>query len=166
MTDEISRLPSLHSGVVAAATVSVVTLALGFYAAIAVPFGVLALCAAAVAVVRGWRRAAVWAGILLFGGVVAAAVENAPTPVVLVGAGGAVVVWDLLDNAIGLGEQLGREADTRRTEVVHAAGSVALAFAVSAGSYGLYSLAGGEKPLSALVFLLVAVVALTSVLRT
>ena len=166
MTDEITRLPSLHSGVFAAAAISVVTLVLGFYAVLSVPFGGLALCAAAVAVVRGWRRAAVWAGVLLFGGAVAAAVENAPTLVVLVGAGGAVVAWDLLDNAISLGEQLGREADTRRTEVVHAGGSVAVALGVAAGSYGLYSVAGGGKPLSALVFLLVAVVALTSVLRT
>lgn len=166
MTEEITRLPSLQSGGLAAAAISVVALALGFYSMLALPFGALALCAAAAAVARGWRRAAVWAGVLLFGAAVAAAVENAPTLVVLLGAGGAVVAWDLLDNAISLGEQLGREADTRRTEVVHAGGSVALALGVSVGSYGLYSVAGGGKPLSALVFLLIAVVALTSVLRT
>jgi len=165
VTHEIDRLPPLHSGVAAVVLISLLTLLTGLYTGFAAPFGVASMLAATVSMLRGWRRAATWSGSLLFLGAVAAGTQNAPTFVVLLAVSGAVVAWDLLDNAVSLGEQLGREASTGRAELVHVGGSAVVGLAVSLGAYGLYTVVGGGKPLSALVLFLLAAVALTSVLR-
>ncbi len=165
MTGEIDRLPPLHSGVAAVVMIGFLTLLAGVYAGLAAPFGVLSMFAAVVTMLRGWRRAAFWSGGLLFLGGIVAGIQNAPTVVVLLVVSGAVVAWDLLDNSVSLGEQLGREASTGRAEIVHVGGSAVLGLGVSLAGFALYSVAGGGMPLSALVFLLLSAVALTSVLR-
>lgn len=165
MTGEIDRRPPLRGGVAAVALLAVLTLVESVYAPYAAPFGALAVLAATAAAARGWRRAATWAGFLAFLGAVVAGVQNAPPVVVLLGVTGAVVAWDLLDNGVSLGDQLGREASTGRAELVHAGGSAALGLGVSFAAYALYTVVGGGKPLSALVLLLLAAVALTSLLR-
>ncbi|WP_135820228.1 DUF7519 family protein [Halostella litorea] len=166
MTVEIDRLPPVNSGMAAVVVASLCTALLGLYSLYAAPFGALAMVAAAGTTFRGWRRAATLTGVFLFLGAMVSGVLGAPTVVVVAGVGGSVVAWDLLDNAVSLGEQLGREADTSRAELVHAAGSVSVGAVVSLCSYGLYQVAGGGRPLAALVFLLLGAVALTSVLRS
>lgn len=77
----------------------------------------------------------------------------------------ALVAWDLGEHAIALGEQLGRRADTARLELLHAAGSVAVATA-GAGTASLgFLLARGGRPELALVSLLFGVIALLTALR-
>ena len=166
MTTEIERLPPVTSGVAAVVVASLCTAVIGLYSLYAVPFGALAMVAALATTFRGWRRAATLAGVFLFLGAVVAGVLDVPTAVVVAGVAGAVVVWDLLDNAVSLGEQLGRETDASRAELVHAVGSVSIGLVVSLTSYGVYAVAGGGRPLAALVFLLLGVVALTSLLRS
>jgi hypothetical protein len=55
-----------------------------------------------------------------------------------------------------LAAQLGREADTRRVEVVHLVGSAAVAAAAATVGYGVYLTAGGGQPVAALLLLLLA----------
>lgn len=62
----------------------------------------------------------------LFVGALAAAGSTAPAVVAFVGAAGALLVWDLGENTTVLREQLGGEVDTRRVEITHATGSVAV----------------------------------------
>lgn len=89
--------------------------------------------------------------------------------VVIVLVVGAVVVWDLGEFAVGLGEEVGRRVDTGQVEGVHAAGSLGvgvLAFGLAGGAYGLVQVftASGRIALLALAaavagaFLLVAAV--------
>ncbi|WP_440989632.1 DUF7519 family protein [Haloarchaeobius baliensis] len=65
------------------------------------------------------------AGLLLFASI-AAGFGEAPAPVVFVGVAAALATWDLSVNATLIGEEVGRAAETRRGEVIHAAGVLAV----------------------------------------
>jgi hypothetical protein len=110
-------------------------------------------------------RAVVTAGAgLLFVGVLLSGASGAGAEPLLIGTIGAIVAWDVGENGIGIGQQLGRAADTRRAELVHAASSLVVG-AVTAGlGYGVYRGAASGQPLTALVFLLVGAVVLVSAL--
>lgn len=75
------------------------------------------------------------------------------------------LAWDLADHGIALGEQVGREARTRRNVAVHA-GTTLLAGGLSvAVVYGVYLAAAGNQPVAALALLLFGAVALASAVR-
>lgn len=82
-----------------------------------------------------------------------------PGPLLVAGVA-AVVAWDAADQAVGVGEQLGRAARTRRVEAVHAAGSLLVGLGGATVGYGAYRLAGGGTPVAALALLLVGAIAL------
>lgn len=102
---------------------------------------------------------------LLFVAALSGTVSSVPPFVTFLGVGAALLVWDLGENAVGLGRQLGTDAETRRGEVVHATGSL---LAVGVGivvalvaMYGLgpLSVPSGGRALLALVLALVALLA-------
>ncbi|PAU85111.1 hypothetical protein CK500_00100 [Halorubrum salipaludis] len=75
------------------------------------------------------------------------------------------LAWDLADHGVSLGEQVGREARTRRNVAVHA-GTNLLAGGLSiAVVYGAYLAAAGSQPVAALALLLFGAVALASAVR-
>ncbi len=161
----VTRAPSAPSGSVAllAGAVSLLGSTLG--AADALPVAVLGVAVLAAGVYRASRRAVtVGAGALLLAVVVSGVRGAGPEPL-LVGVLGSLVAWDVAEHGIGVGEQLGRETETRRGELVHAASSVLVGTAGAAVGYLVYSLSAGGQPVSALVFLLVGVVALVAALR-
>lgn len=83
----------------------------------------------------------------------------------LVATVGTIVVWDVGDRAINLGEQVGRVGRTRRLEAVRAGGTLlvgGLAVAIAPVVEGFGS---SGLPLSALAALLVAVLLLTAALH-
>lgn len=127
--------------------------------------GALGVAVLAVGLVRG-SRLAVSAGAvgLLVGVLLAGVLGAAPEPLVFSTAA-TVVAWDVAENAVGLGEQLGRGADTRRAELVHAAGSAALAAGTAGLGYAAFRAVAGPQPVAALVLLLFAGVVLTAALR-
>lgn len=102
---------------------------------------------------------------LLFVGVLVAGVFGAAPELLLVAASGTVVSWDVAENAVGVAQQLGREADTARAELVHAAGSAAVAALGSGVAYLAFTQVGGGHAESALVFLLLGAVLLAAALR-
>ncbi|MFB6153157.1 MAG: hypothetical protein ABEJ27_02790 [Halodesulfurarchaeum sp.] len=83
----------------------------------------------------------------------------------LVGATFAVAAWDVGEHAIDLGEYVGRSARSRHAVLAHAAASLAVGLVPVGIGYGVYLLAPGGRPLSALVLLLLAVVLVTLGLR-
>ncbi|WP_143085762.1 DUF7519 family protein [Halogranum rubrum] len=102
---------------------------------------------------------------LLFVAALVGTVSSVPPFVTFVAVGAALLVWDLGENAVGLGRQLGVDAETRRGEVVHTTGSalavgVGIVVAVVA-MYGLgpLSVPSGGRALLALVLALVALLA-------
>lgn len=160
---EIDRSPARLSGGLSlgAGGVAVAAGGTGLGGALGV-FGLLLL---GVGQLRGTRTAVTVGALLGFGGVVAAGASGAAPAVVLVGTAAAVLAWDLGEQAINLGEQLGRSARTRNAELVHAANSTLVAAAAIGIGYGLFLVAAGGQPVPALVLLLGAGVLLAAALR-
>ncbi|WP_425498323.1 DUF7519 family protein [Halogeometricum salsisoli] len=124
--------------------------------------GVLVLAAG---LVRASRRVVTLGATALFLGVLyAGARGGAPEPLLL-GALGTVVSWDAAEYAIGVGEQLGREADTTRLTLVHSATTLAVGVVGAAVAYAVSLSVGGGQPVASLVLLLFGVVALVAALR-
>lgn len=131
----------------------------------AAPLGLAGVLLVGLGVLRGARAAVTWGALLAFAGVVLAGVGGAPPEALLVGTAAAVLAWDLGEQAVNVGEQLGRTASTRTGELVHAANSTLVAVAGVAVGYGLFLVAAGGQPVSALVVLLAAALALAAALR-
>jgi hypothetical protein len=165
VTREIDRSPARLSSALAvtaaalAAGTSALTTSLGLVVAVA---GFLVV---GVGVGWGSRRAVtLGAAALLVAALFGGLVSGAPY-LLLPGVIATVLAWDLGEQAINVGEQLGRGADTTRLEVTHAAGSTVVGVGAGALGYGVYLVASGGQPVTALVFLLLAAVVLTSALR-
>lgn len=111
------------------------------------------------------RRGLVTLGsTLLVAGVLVAGVEGASTLLVLWGVVAGVFAWDVGQNALCLGEQLGHEAETVRAELLHAGSSAAVGLGTAALGYGVYLVGTGGRPVAAVVLLLFAAAALVAAL--
>lgn len=95
------------------------------------------------------------AGGLVFGAFVAAG-DGAQLAVVLVGVTAAVLAWDVGQNGLSIGRQLGREAATARAELAHVLASLAAGSCIVTAGYVASSVAIGTQPIIAVVFLLLA----------
>jgi hypothetical protein len=136
----------------------------GFYSWPALVAGALGLVLLVVGVVRGTNRTVSVGAFGLFAGAVLAGAQGAPVIPVLASVTASVLAWDFGNHAIGLGAQLGPEADTLRLEAVHLTASTAVGAVVAAVGFGLYRTGTGEQPVAALVLLVVAAVLLVEAL--
>lgn len=84
---------------------------------------------------------------------------GAPASAIMIGTIGAILAWDLAHNAISHGRQVGRDADTVRPELLHAAGSTGVGVVTAVLGYALYGAVTAGQPVTA-----VALLALASVL--
>ncbi|AEM55940.1 hypothetical protein HISP_01655 [Haloarcula hispanica N601] len=107
----------------------------------------------------------------LFGASAFAATLDTSTWLVLAGLVGAVVVWDAGSFGTTLGHEVGTGAATRRTELVHTGGTVAVGGVGAAATLGLAGVARGSVAVepsvavAGLVVCLVAVLALVGAIR-
>ncbi len=106
-----------------------------------------------------------WAAAIGAGGIaVAGYLRGAVEPLLAAGVALALA-WDLADHGIAVGEQVGREARTRRNVAVHAGTSLLAGGLSVAVVYGVYLAAAGNQPVAALALLLFGAVALASAVR-
>lgn len=119
----------------------------------------------AVGLRRGNERIVTGGGCALFLGALVAGIGGGGVGPVLVGGALAVIAWDAAVNAIELGNQVGRAAETRSAELYHVAGTTAVAFATTAVAYALYAGLRSSRPITSVVLLTFAVVLLASALR-
>lgn len=114
----------------------------------------------------GIRQMLVDLGALgLFAGVALGGLQGAPVLSVLLGTVAAVVAWDAAGTSMSMGRQMGREAATKRAEVVHALVGTVVGIVAVGGGYVIYRVAGGGKPTAALLLMIIAVGLLVSGLR-
>lgn len=108
---------------------------------------------------------------LLFVAALAGTVSGAPAFLTFLGVAAALLVWDLGENAVGLGHQLGVDAETRRGEVVHATGSLlAVGVGVVVALVAMYGLGpltvpSGGRAILALALALVSLVAFVAAIH-
>lgn len=125
--------------------------------------GLVLLAAGVVRVRGGWARYLVMSGtgLLLIGVLLSGVVHGASRPFLLAGAAATVVAWDVGEQGINLGEQVGSRASTWSAELVHA-GASALVGAIGIGlAFGVYAVGFERVPLVGLLLLLAGAVTLT-----
>lgn len=79
---------------------------------------------------------------------------------------GAALVWDLGENSVSLGRQVGRKARTFWNETVHGVGSVLVGAVSAGGAYVAFGFGTGGQPLEGVFFLLVSIVLLAAFLHS
>ncbi|WP_435360522.1 DUF7519 family protein [Haloarchaeobius sp. DFWS5] len=165
---EIDRRPARLSALVALGAGALAALAAVLTGSAGVIGAAIGMAALAPGVVLGSRRLVHIGAVGLFGGLVfAGATGTAPAAelLMLVGTTGTVLAWDVGQNAIGIGEQLGRGADTSRAELAHVGGSTVVGILTAGSAFGVYQVATEGQPLTALALMILAVVILTTALR-
>ena len=120
----------------------------------------------AVAGLRSRQRSTVELGaMVIFVGIVVAGIAESE-PLWLVGAAvGTTLVWDLGEQAITVGEQVGTRAQSDRGERRHALMSVGVGIGIGGVLLGVHSVSTGGFPVGGLVVLLVAALLLASAVR-
>jgi len=129
--------------------------------------GLAVLLAGLLPVRAGWERRLVTTGAaFLFVGVVTSGVVRGASEIQLLAAGVAsVLAWDLGEQAVSLGGQVGRRAQTHRAELVHAGGSLLAGVAILAVTLGVAALDVQGLSLAGFAVLLVAAFALVVATR-
>jgi hypothetical protein len=103
---------------------------------------------------------------LLFLSVLTAGVVRQPPLATLLGSGVlTVLAWDAGENAIGLGDHLGRRASTYRAEAVHLGGTALVGVITVAGGWLVTDLGSPGLPLGAFLGLVTALVLLAGALH-
>lgn len=140
-----------------------------FAGIVAAPLGGSVVGLAAIGFVAGsfLRSARVlsWAaGTGAVGIAIAGYLGGAVEPLLVAGVGLALA-WDVADHGLSVGEQVGREARTRRNVAVHAGANLLVGGLSVAVVYGVYLAAAGGQPVAALALLLFGGVVLASAFR-
>ena len=161
----VDHTPPVEAAVAVAAVGAVSAGALALGSILGGTVGALGVVVTLIGVLRGWLSA-VGGGATLSGlGLLLAGLGNAPPGSLLVGAVGTVLLWDLGDHAVGIGQQLTAEAEAGRLVAVHAAVSVAVGIAVASVGYGIFTAASGGQPAVGVLFLLAGAIGLAVALR-
>lgn len=164
-TEQIDRSPARLSSTLAVFAAVMAAVASGFGALVALAAGSVGVLLVTAGAVRGSRRVLAFGVGALFLGVAFGGLGTGSVESSLLAMAATMLAWDFGEQAINVGEQLGREADTRRGEVTHAAASTLLAASAVAVGYLIYAVATGGQPVAALILLLVGAVFLTMALR-
>ena len=162
---EITREPSRFGTAVAAgfALLSIAATAVSVPNAAAVSGAGLLVLAAGLATAS--RRLVTNGSAVLLIGVLYAGYTGAAPLLVLVGGLMGVLAWDAASNAVSIGEQLGKETDTMRAEVLHVVSSFLVGTLAVAVGYAVYLSAAGQQPIAAVFLLVVGAIALVNALR-
>lgn len=161
--DDLDRGPTRTSAAIStvAALLAVALLGPGFVQAVSVPGAILV----GIGCVVGSRKAVDYGVLCLVAGIALIGVGGAPperlVPCTLL----AILAWDAGGYGIGLGEQLGRAAETRRAEVVHSALTLGVGAAGASIGYGAFRSTAGGRPVLALALLLAGAVTIAIAVR-
>lgn len=151
---------SILSAVVAAATTTPFT-------TLSLPFGVAGVFVLVGSItVRasvGWLTAGV--GLIGTGAIVAGGFGVVPPAVFVLAVGAVAVAWDAGQYGIVLGEQLGRQAPSRRLQLVHVASTVLVVTVAGGVAYFGYLFGSGGRPGAAVALVVLGAVGAAWVFR-
>lgn len=161
---QIDRSPAVFSGSVAVAA-ALVALSPGIYGGAALAAGAVGFVVLLGGVTRGVQPVVTVGATALLVGAILAGLDGAPVEVLLLAVTATVTAWDAGRNAITVGDQLGREAETLRLEAVHLGATAITGTLTASAGYAIYRTVTGGAPVLALLFLVLAAVLLASALR-
>ena len=124
--------------------------------------GIWAMAAGVAPVRRGWERRliATGTGLIFVAVVTSGVVQTTDLWPLLVAGAATIVAWDITENAVSLGDQVGEDARTLRAELTHGAATGLVAGGAILLVYAVQSLGVDGLPFAALAALLLAGVAL------
>lgn len=163
--NRISRKPTIVSSVAALLAAATGVLLSGPYSSLALLAGGGGLVLFVAAVATGTRPLVTIGALGVFVASIAAGVRGAPPAILLASVLAAVLAYDFAGTAVDLGEQLGREADTQRLELLRLGMSSLAGVVAATASYLVYLVGAGGQPLSAVILLLITVFVLFVALR-
>lgn len=165
-TVSVDHSPTRLSTIAAMVAAVVAGLTSAPFALLALPLGLggIAIIASGLFLEASRFRVTMGAAGLFLSVIVAGAYGIAPA-LLLVSAAATVLAWNFGLNAISLGEQIGREAETSRNEIVHAASATIVAMLSAGVAYVVYLTAGGGRPVAAVAMLSLALVFLIWAIR-
>jgi uncharacterized membrane protein YbaN (DUF454 family) len=160
---EVDRGPARLSSALATIAALLAVLTSAPLSVLAVLLGGVGFVVLAVALFARGSRRLLWLGtVSIFGGALdAGARAAAPPALVLTSVAAVLLAWDVGQNAISVGEQLGRGAETWRAELVHAAVSTVVAVLVAVAAYAVFGLGVGSPPVLAVLLFVGASLLLT-----
>lgn len=130
------------------------------FAFLAIPFGLagFALFAASLFRVysRGWLTFGT--GLVLTGVLITGAYGAVQAELMLVAVGATVLAWDLGQQGISIGEQLGRNTKSNRLQLVHSAISAFVIGFISFVAYFVYLFMGDGRPAPAVALIVAGIV--------
>jgi len=148
---QIDHSPSKLSAIVATVAAAIAAATSAPFQVLTLPLGLSRIAAVAaglwVTESRTWvsiGAASLILSILLSGSL------GTPTELLLISMVATVVAWDVGQNAISLGEQMGRHSTTRRNEIIHGSASAVVSLAAGGLAYVIYLTASGGQPVAAL----------------
>ncbi|KAB1197143.1 MULTISPECIES: hypothetical protein [Haloferax] len=162
---EITRRPTRSGAAIALSAAGLATLALAFTTATAAVGGLVGTLVIAAGLTRGSRRTLDAAGGVFFLALLFAGLGGVGTEALLLAAVASILAWDVAENALSVGEHLGRETDTTRLEIVHAATTLVVLTVGAGVVYAIWAVASGGQPIAAVVLLLVGAIALVAAVR-
>ena len=165
MSRGIDRSPARLSSALSVTAAALAAGTSAFTGTLALAVGAPGFLAVVIGVLRGSRRAVTLGSAALLLAALVGGLATAAPFLLLPGVIATVLAWDLGEQAINVGEQLGRGTETTQLEATHAAASTVVAVGGGALGYGVYLASSGGQPMTALVLLLLAAVVLTSALR-
>jgi hypothetical protein len=136
----------------------------GFYSWPALIVGAIGLVLLWAGLVRGSTATVTTGAFGVFIAAITAGSQSAPVIPVLASIVLAVVAWDTGGNAISIGNQLGRSANTIRIEIVHIGATLIVGVLTAGVGYAIYLFGTGDQPVVAVVFLLLGAVLLIATL--
>lgn len=165
---DVDTGPARLSSAVATLAAGVAVLTSAPLSVFALPLGLGGFAVFFAALFGSGSRSLLWVGTvgIFAGAVVAGAMAAAPPALLLTSVAAMVLAWDIGQNAISVGEQLGRGAATWRIEVVHAAASTVAAVLMVVATYAVFWIGTGGQPITALLLLLAAGLLLTWALQS
>jgi hypothetical protein len=157
--------PSRLSGALATVVAAVAAVLAGSVSGPALAVGLLGVAHVAAGVTVDSAKSVGFGAVVCFGAAMFAGVAGGGEVAVVGATLGAVLAWDLGEQAINVGEQVGRDATTTSGEFGHAAASLAIGLTAAAGVIGVYRVATSGLSSTALVALSLAAVLLIVALR-
>lgn len=166
-TTEVDHSPTKLSSYAAIGAALVAALTSAPFALLALPLGFGGVAIIAAGLVSTESRSYVTFGTAgLFLSVLIAGGFGTPAEFLLASTIATVLAWDLGQNAISLGEQIGRHSETSRNEIVHGAASAIVASLAAVIGYAVFMVAGGGRPVAGLGMLVAAIVFFAWAMRT